>query len=95
MAPDYGPKIEAVSLQTVRFRYINWRGNKHVYEVDVESFQFGPFEKGGVAEDPTTRNWVMHGHVVTRDGVDRPEMGDNRRRTFVLSDIRDLEIVDE
>lgn len=83
-------------LQTIRFRYRNWRDEDHLYEVDVESFQFGPWHKGGLIPNAPKEAhvWVLHGHVVTRDGMVRVNPG-GTRRTFILSDIRDLEIVDE
>lgn len=89
-----GGKLEAAPLQTVRFRYENWRGVEHVYEVDVESFQFGPWQKSGLIPNAPkeTHTWVMHGHVVTRDGMVRANPG-GTRRTFILKDIQDLEVL--
>jgi hypothetical protein len=91
--PDQYPRIQAASLQVVRFRYVNWRNEDHLYEVDVESFQFGPYAKGGF--DPGAPHvWVMNAHVVKRDDTIRVNPG-GTRRTFLVSDIRDLEIVSE
>lgn len=93
--PDqYGPKIDAHSRQIVRFAYTNWRGEDHIYEVDVESFQFGPYHKGGfIPNAPEAAHvWVMHGHVVKRDDMIRVNPG-GTRRTFVLTGIRALVVV--
>lgn len=94
--PKLGPYIQAAPLEVTRFTYTNWRGVNHVYEVDVESFQFGPFTKDGTDSSAPVEShrWVMHGYVVTRDGDDRPEMGDNRRRTFLLDGISNMERID-
>jgi hypothetical protein len=67
------------------FEYINWRGVLHVYVIrpDVVEAQRLTFGK----PDP---KWYLNGQVVTRDGDPRPEMGDNRRRSFELTKIRKL-----
>jgi hypothetical protein len=70
----------------IEFRYVNWRDRVHTYVIDVESIEFGPYERGGM-KSGARAVWVLSGHVVTRDGDRRPEMGDNRRRTFIMSDI--------
>lgn len=95
MREDFGPRVEAASPSSiVRFTYTNHKSCDHVYEIDVESFQYGPFVKDGIdrSENPVSA-WVMHGHVVTRDGDARPEMGGNRRRTFLLDGVRDLSVI--
>ncbi len=85
--------VGAIPGQTVQFRYTNWRGDEYEYVVEVESFQFGRFQKSGIGREPDPRVWVLHGQVITRDGNERPEMNP-RRRTFLLDDVKDLEVID-
>lgn len=63
----------------LQFRYVNWRGEEHIYKVELERIDFG--------QDPTTGQWcwLMHAHVVTRD--DRPHPG---RRTFRMDTMKDV-----
>lgn len=76
----------------VRFRYVNWHGNEHVYEIVVEGVEFGAYdEKGNSPRDRAEWRWVLHGRVIMRDDSSRPEMGPTRRRTFILDKIKDLE----
>lgn len=77
----------------VKFNYTNWRGDEHEYEIIVEAVEFGPYDKGGF-DDSRDRDdwmWVMHGHVVTRDGDERKDMGPTRRRTFIMSGMKLVE----
>lgn len=84
--------VGAIPGQIVKFCYTNWRGTDYEYVVEVESFQYGRFQKGGIGCEPDPRVWVLHGQVVSRDGDERPEMNP-RRRTFLLHDVRDLEVI--
>lgn len=78
----------------LKFRYNNWRGDDHEYVIDVESVEFGPYDKGGGTPRPREQwAWVIHGDVVSRDGDTRPDMGPTRRRTFLITDIEELERV--
>lgn len=78
--------------QTVEFDYVNWKGVLHHYVVTVESFEFGPYDRGGGTPRPRDQwQWVMHGEVITRDDDSRPDMGPTRRRTFILSEIKNIE----
>jgi hypothetical protein len=75
----------------IKFRYTNWRGVEHIYVIQPESIEFGPYDNDGRKEGGL-KHWVLHGNVVTRDGDPRPEMNP-RRRTFLLVDIFDMEEV--
>lgn len=76
---------------TVKFNYTNHNQEHHEYVIEMESAQWGHFTQSGVG-GPDER-WVIHGEVVRRDDDPRPEMGDNRRRTFLVEKIRSLEYV--
>lgn len=80
--------VPAVDGTYLHFHYVNWRGDPHDYVVLVEGIAYGRYNASGV--DDTVKNWVLHGVVVSRDGDIRPEMGDSRRRTFLLSKIEQL-----
>lgn len=65
------------------FAYRNHRGDWHQYAIEVEGIEFT--DRTGQHDD--VARWMLHGMVVTRDGDARPEMGDNRRRSFILTQI--------
>jgi hypothetical protein len=90
MSPQLGPSFRVHQDDLLRFRYVNWKGVDYEYVVDPEGFQFGPFEKGGINSLPDAEHvWVMHGHVVTRNGDPREDL-QTRRRTFILADMRGI-----
>jgi hypothetical protein len=66
-------------IPRLKFRYVNWRGDEHVYIIEPE-------EKLSV----TRGKLMLSGQVVTRDGDERKDMG-NRRRSFELTGLRDVE----
>lgn len=70
----------------LKFRYVNWRGRRHEYVVEPIGIEL--FERQGAGT-----HWTLHANVVTRDGDPRPEMGPTRRRSFMMTGIRDLEEV--
>ena len=76
----------------LRFRYKNWKGNDHEYVIEPEKIEFGHYSAMGAAMGET--NWVLHGMVVTRDGDLRPDMEPSRRRTFLLTQIREPEEIE-
>lgn len=88
----YGPMVGAIPGQLVQFRYKNWRDQDYDYVIEVESLQYGRFRKDGVGHELDPRVWVLHGQLITRDGDDRSEMNP-RRRTFLLDDIREFEVL--
>jgi hypothetical protein len=71
----------------IEFEYMNWRDNLHTYVVQPEGVAIGTYDPGGHSSDPADSTFVLHGTVVTRDADTRPEMGDNRRRTFIIQKI--------
>jgi hypothetical protein len=75
------------------FKYENWRGENHVYEIMPEAVECGPWDSSGQHEG-RPYEWVMHGYVVTRDGDNRRDMGANRRRTFLMRKMTELRTVD-
>jgi len=77
----------------LKFRYVNWRGDDHEYVIEVEAVAFGKYDSAGAGPTVHTGNWVIHGAVLTRDGDTRPDLGNNRRRTFLISKIRNPEEV--
>ena len=68
------------------FAYTNHRDEEHVYTVQPISFAFAPYGQHGLdrSEDAPSK-WVMHAHVLERDGEPRPV-----RRTFILSTMKDV-----
>lgn len=68
----------------LEFVYTNHDGIDYAYVIEPESIGFIP--ESSVRVD--AGHWVLHGQVVTRAGDPRPEMGSNRRRTFVLINMR-------
>lgn len=76
----------------LRFRYRNWRGFDHLYVIDPDRIECGPYDASGKHDERVGDElaWVLHGWVVTRDGDPRPEMGPTRRRTFLLGQVREL-----
>lgn len=71
----------------IKFEYTNWRGDWHIYVVEPESIEFGPYDASGKHSREDDVQWVLHGELITRDGDTRPDMG-VRRRTFILSEIK-------
>jgi hypothetical protein len=69
------------------FDYVNWRGEDHRYEIEVEGMTYDVH--GGTSGDADLC-WQINGHVILRDGVPRPEMGDNTRRSFKLTDMKNI-----
>lgn len=87
-----GVKIRAEAISTIRFRYVNWRGDEHEYVIDVESIEYGRYDAGGYGQGQRLQ-WVLNGFVVTRDGEERrDEKGNQMRRTFMLDGITDPEM---
>lgn len=66
----------------LKFQYVNWRGERHIYLVSPESIAFGPYTEMGRNAD-AEKQWVLHATMVERDGEART-VG---RRTFLLSKI--------
>lgn len=89
-----GIRVGAGGHRTIEFDYVNWRGDDHRYVLAVESFEFRSYGQAGI--DPSAEpQWVLHGHIVSRDGDTRPELADhpgNRRRTFLMSIMRNVEL---
>jgi len=79
-------------MMGLKFKYTNWRGNDHEYVISPE--------RGGLEQYTATMTgrdgaaWMVSGDVVTRDGDVREGMGDNRRRSFELIKMRDIEEVE-
>jgi len=68
------------------FDYTNWRGDDHYYIVQPQSIGLGKAEedKGEL---------VLNAFLVTRDGDLRLELGNIRRRSFIVNKIRNLKEV--
>jgi hypothetical protein len=66
-----------------RFYYKNWRGENHVYKVQVQSVRYGE-----VGYPAPKKDWLLDATVVDRDSKYRPG-----ERTFVLNNIRHVEVV--
>lgn len=71
------------------FDYVNWREERHRYAIQVESISFG--RPAGAEFTPGAARWHLNGWVVTRDDDPRPEMGTNRRRSFLLTEIYNVQ----
>lgn len=74
----------------LEFVYTNWKGIDYSYVVEPESIEFVPESSTRV----DAGHWVLNAYVVTRSGDPRPEMGDNRRRTFKLTEMRHIREVE-
>jgi hypothetical protein len=68
----------------VKFEYVNWHGRRHEYVIDVKTIE--------LQRDDGKLVWTLNGDTVTRDGRPRLDMG-SRRRTFVLDEIKQLEVL--
>lgn len=67
-------------MKSIRFRYTNWKGEEHIYQMMPESsLSFGDYANQGEL------TWLISGHVTHRDGEPRPG-----RRTFKLTGLRDV-----
>lgn len=78
-----------IKQTNLRFEYTNWRGDDHVYVIEPDGkVEF--YEGQGMGEDhvPIGPGWTLSGYVVSRDDDPRPEMGNNRRRSFLIADMR-------
>ena len=73
------------------FDYTNHRGDSHRYVIEPEKIECGPYDQGGLNEQ--LERWVLHGKVITRDGDRRAELGQQRRRTFQMDGLRNIENV--
>jgi hypothetical protein len=73
----------------LQFTYVNWRGDLHTYQVEVEGMTYDHHGDDGGGEV----YWQINGHVVLRDGAPRPEMGDNTRRSFKLAEMKNIKQV--
>jgi hypothetical protein len=89
-----------VTPKLLKFDYKNWKGEEHTYVIALDmrdAFRM-QFMKPGVlgrevsAEEMT---WHVSGNVVTRDGDPRTEMGPTRRRSFILTKMRNIEEVED
>ena len=66
------------------FSYVNWREDLHDYVILPES---------GSLQYDRTKGWMISGEIVTRDCDTRPDMGPARRRTFMLTGMRNVRAV--
>jgi len=72
-------------MNPIRFDYVNHRGEDHNYVMTPEPRL--TYEAAGAAEP---LGWKISGHVISRDGVNRPG-----RRTFMLTGMRNIEAVNK
>jgi hypothetical protein len=70
------------------FRYTNWKFEPHDYVVQVESVVWAPYPGADSSQDP---EWLLNGKIVTRDGDARPEINPNRRRTFKMAEMSEVQ----
>lgn len=84
--PDRNEEVQpqGTPFQVLRFRYTNWRGAAHTYAIVPEGTSY---EKLATTGDS---RWMLHGHVITRDGDPRQEMGSNRRRSFAIAGMTEI-----
>lgn len=75
----------------LRFDYTNWRGHDHTYVIDPAAGRNPGLH--AMVDAERADYWGISGQVITRDGDPRREMGDNRRRTFALVKMRNVEEV--
>jgi hypothetical protein len=87
--------VPPVGSTVLKFQYKNWKGVEHEYVVDfARGWKPGwAISKRDSDSHPCEPHLVMSGEVIERDGDSRPEMGDNRRRTFIASEMRNIEVV--
>lgn len=70
----------------LKFRYVNHNGEDHEYVIVPETKL--TFDRHGEEDEA----WHLSGRLITRDGDPRPNIG-NRRRSFILTKMRDIEEV--
>lgn len=79
-------------MVNLKFWYINHNEEDHEYVVNPEKIELGRYSNHGARSEDGKSHWVLHAEVITRDGDERRDMG-TRRRTFLLTEIRELEEV--
>lgn len=81
----------------IMFDYTNWKGRHYTYVIDVESIEWARYHPDEARYDVSANYaWTLNGHIVTRDGDLRPELGSspgNRRRSFLISGLERVEEV--
>lgn len=86
----YFPLVSAIGIEVneLLFEYVNHHGEQHTYRVKPEAVAEGPYREEGIDRSLPRDNflWVMHAHVIERDGAPRNLAEDEtNRRTFILS----------
>lgn len=83
------PGVRVTHGVDLEFDYKNWHDKEHHYLIRVETVEHGPYDEKGAGPGKGP-NWVVHGDVLMRDGDPRDDMEPTRRRTFLLSKIKNL-----
>ena len=73
-----------------KFTYTNWKGETHMYVVDVEGIEFTARGSHQRDNPMPCAVWQLHGVNLERDGEPRPE---RPRRSFILEKIEHLETI--
>lgn len=91
-----GDDLEVVKFEDgviFQFDYVNHNDEPHQYVISAQNIVFGRYDHTGrhpdMPEREDNRAFVLNGYVITRDGDKREDMG-TRRRTFMMSTIRNL-----
>lgn len=76
----------------LKFQYVNWRGDEHEYVIRPQNIVFARYPATDEGEEEEQEHWVLNGWIVTRDGDPRSELEleGERRRSFILTEIRGL-----
>lgn len=98
-----GPSANAPRTRILKFRYVNWRGVDHEYVVNfghpdtdctLELTEMGDPENEGQDTERSV-HLLLSGCVISRDDDPRPDMDHVRRRSFIVSRMRNIEPVRE
>jgi hypothetical protein len=88
------PEINPIRPDThIQFRYCNWHGDEHTYVIVVEDFEYGPYDRAGLADNPNDKRMVVHGQCLLRDERLRRDMWPWTRRTFLVELMEEVRVI--
>lgn len=88
-------EVQYMGNELLKFIYVNWNGEEHEYVIEPESLEYKEVSwSSNKTGQYSGFHHVVNGMVVTRDGDPRPEMGNNRRRTFIIAKMQVIKELD-